>query len=114
MSAADHREELEARCWQAGLSTTQVDGILAAADRYAEAAADGSVIGRLRLARAAAAVIPAVHYPSIIPGGTACNNGWKYPPRRITADLGEVTCTRCRHGRGYQDALWAREQGAAA
>jgi hypothetical protein len=40
VNAAEHREQLEAACWRSQrLTATQVDAILAEADRYASATA---------------------------------------------------------------------------
>jgi len=117
MSAADKREELEARCWHEGLTLTAVQYILNAADAYAEALADEygpeRVVGRVRLAQAAAEAVP-VHYHGEGAGATACQFTWRRPPRRVTSDPRKVSCTRCRKSRGYKDDMWAREHGEAA
>jgi hypothetical protein len=47
VSAADKREELEARLWRLGLNAGDVAELLAGADAYAEAVADERIAGRV-------------------------------------------------------------------
>ena len=101
-SAADRREELEARLWQAGLPVTAVEHILQAADTYAEAVAEERIDGRNQLARAAAGLGPPVHYRGVY-GPTACRATWKRQPRYVTRDPAAVTCNGCKRSRGYKD-----------
>lgn len=104
MSAAGRREELEARCWQAGLTLAAVEYILTAADHYAEALAGREldrVEGQQRLMRAA------IEYDALRPHGTPA--AYRRHQRH-----GETPCEACRQARNRYQAEYRRARREAA